>query len=327
MLGTGHHVPDQVVTNADLAARMNTSHEWILKHTGIAQRRYVDSPVGSSGLGLEAARKALDNAQLSPSDIDLIIFATLSPDYFFPGSGVLLGAELGIPGVPALDVRNQCSGFVYGLQSADAMIRAGIYKRVLLVGAEVQSTGLDFSDEGRSVAVLFGDGAGAVVLGAGPADEGGIIHTILGADGRHADALICRVPSSRRFPAQITAETLASRDQYPQMNGRKVFKNAIRTMRDLCRQILADTGHSLDDISLIIPHQANLRISQLVQESLGVEPERFYNNIDRYGNTTAAALPIALDECRRTGRVDTGDKVLLVAFGSGFTWGAALMEL
>lgn len=331
VVGSGHYLPPTVVTNEDLAQRMNTDPDWIQARTGIEARRHVDGTEGTADLAFHASQRALEDAQLQADDVDLIVFATLSPDHAFPGSGVLLGARLGIPGVPALDVRNQCSGFLYGLQCADAMIRAGLYRRVLLVGAEVQSTGLDYSDAGRHIAVLFGDGAGAVVLEATDAPTGGdgagILHTTLGADGRQFQALWCPAPASGQYPSRITAEDLAQGRHYPQMNGRLVFKNAVRAMRDAALEVLEASGVALEDVALFLPHQANLRISELVCESLGVSPERFYNNIDQYGNTTAATLPISLDECRRAGRVLPGDLVVMMAFGAGFTWGAALIRM
>lgn len=332
VIGTGHHVPERVVTNDDLAALMHTSDAWIRERTGIRERRFVGPEDTTATLAAEASRVALDDAGLEPSALDMIVFATLSPDYFFPGSGVLLGALLGIPGTPALDVRNQCSGFLYGLQCADAMIRAGIHRRILLVGAEVHSTGLDLSDDGRDVSVLFGDGAGAWVLEAAPVEDGdarprGVLRTQLGADGRHAKELWCRSPASAQYPQRITAEDLARKDHFPSMNGRKVFRHAVSTMRDSAMAILEAEGLALSDVDMLVPHQANLRISATVQRALDLPDARIYNNIDRFGNTTAASLPIAVDECCRTGRLSPGDLLCCVAFGSGFTWGAALIRM
>ncbi|MBH24507.1 MAG: 3-oxoacyl-ACP synthase [Myxococcales bacterium] len=328
--GTGHHVPEHVVTNEDLAARINTSDVWIRERTGIRERRFSQDGESTAQLALRASLRALEDAGCAASDLDLIVFATLSPDYFFPGSGVLLGALLDIPGVPALDVRNQCSGFLYGLQCADAMIRSGVYRRILLVGAEVHSTGLDISDQGRDIAVLFGDGAGAFILEAAEQEEGaprGVLGVRLGADGRHAEALWCQAPSSAQFPARITAENLARREHFPQMKGRLVFKHAVTTMRDAMLGLLEELEISLNQVDLLIPHQANLRISALVQKALALPDDRVFNNIERYGNTTAASLPIAVDESLRLGRLKEGDLLALVAFGSGFTWGASLIRM
>ncbi len=324
--GAGHHLPDRVVTNADLGPLLDTTDAWIRRRTGIERRHFVDGTEGTADLAHKASLRALDDAGIGPDQIDLIIFATLSPDVFFPGSGVLLGALLGIPGTPALDVRNQCTGFLYGLQCADGMLRAGLYERILLVGAEVHSTGLDFSREGRDLAVLFGDGAGAVVLEAAE-DGSGVLRTILGADGRHAEALWCQAPSSRQFPLRITRDDLDHKRHFPAMQGRMVFKHAVVAMRDAVRAVAAAEGVALDEVDLFIPHQANLRISELVQRELGVPPERFFNNIARTGNTTAATLPIAIDECRRSGRLKAGDLLCTVAFGSGFTWGSSLIRI
>ena len=331
IIGTGLFVPERVVTNDELASFMHTSDAWIRARTGICERRYSDASEPTSILALHASKAALDDAGLSPDDIDMIIFATLSPDLFFPGAGVLLGAHLEIPGTPALDVRNQCSGFLYGLQCADAMIRSGVYRRVLLVGAEVHSTGLDLSDRGRDVSVLFGDGAGAFILEARPEAEGvspsGILGCSLGADGRHATALWCKAPASSQFPMRLTSENLDRGEHFPAMQGRKVFKYAVTTMRDSVLALLEELELSIGQVDMLIPHQANLRISALVQESLKLPNERVFNNIQRYGNTTAASLPIAVDECRRQGRLHRGDLLCLVAFGSGFTWGAAVVRM
>jgi len=328
IVGSGSYLPERVVTNDELSGLLNTSDEWIRKRTGIEQRRYAAHDQGTSDLAYEASQAALKDAGLKATDIDIIVFATLSPDYFFPGSGVLLGTLLDIAGTPALDVRNQCSGFLYGLQVADALIRGGIYETVLLVGAEVHSTGLDFSDEGREIAVLFGDGAGAIVLRRQRATETAeIVGTYLGADGNHVESLWCKAPASRQHPQRLTVENLKNKDHFPHMNGRQVFRQAVTIMRDSAHKILADAGMTLDEVNLFIPHQANKRINELVRKSLGVPAERFYSNIERWGNTTAATIPICLDECRRSGRVGPGDVICLLAFGSGFTWGASLVRM
>ncbi len=329
-LGTGHYVPERVVTNHDLAKLMDTSDEWIQQRTGIKTRHYVDfnqEPLGASDLGVRAAQRALANAGVAKDEIDLIVYATLSPDRCFPGDGVLVQAKLDVPaGVPALDVRNQCSGFIYGLAVADAFIRLGVYKRVLLIGSEVHSSGLDFSDRGRDVTVIFGDGAAAAVLGPHEADDGrGVLSVHLHADGRFADELHASYPSSAEMP-RIAADKLASGVQFPHMNGKNVFKHAVVRMPEVVEEALAAHGLTARDIDLLIPHQANLRISEMVQRRLELADDKVFNNIQKYGNTTAASIPLALDEAVQAGRVKRGDLVCLAAFGAGFTWGAALVR-
>jgi 3-oxoacyl-[acyl-carrier-protein] synthase III len=325
ILGTGHYVPERVVTNKDLEKWMDTTDEWIVQRTGIRERHWTEGECGASDLGKIASERALEMAGLRASQIDAIIFASLSPDYCFPGSGCVLQALLDIPGVPALDVRNQCSGFVYGLQVADAWIRAGIYKNVLFVGSEVHSTGLDISTEGRDVTVIFGDGAGAVVLGPTDKDGEGVLSTVVGADGRYAKELWVELPGSRYNP-RIDKEMLAAGRHYPRMNGREVFKHAARKLPEVVVEALRSAGKTTKDIDLFIPHQANLRISEAVQKTLELPDDRVYNNIDRFGNTTAASIPIALDECVRRGKLKRGDLLAVGAFGAGFTWGAAVVR-
>jgi len=331
ILGTGHYLPERVVTNDELAKRMDTSDEWIQQRTGIRTRRMVDwdtAPMGSSDLAKLAAEKALADAGVSKDEIDLIVYATLSPDKVFPGDGVLVQAKLDVPaGVPALDVRNQCSGFLYGLGVADAFIRSGSYKRVLLIGSEVHSSGLDFTDAGRDVSVLFGDGAAAVVLGPGPDTGKGVLSVHLHADGRYAEELQVAQPSSAAYP-RLTAEKYANeRDAFfPHMNGRNVFKHASTRMPEVVMEALDKNGVKPSDLALFIPHQANLRISEMVQRRLELRDDQVFNNIMHYGNTTAASIPLALDEARKAGRIKAGDLVCLAAFGSGFTWGAALIR-
>ena len=326
VLGTGMYVPPKIVTNDDLAKRMTTTDEWIVARTGIKERRYVEDGVGTADLAYEAARQACAQAGIKPEEIDLVIFATLSPDYNFPGSGVLLQAKLGAKDIPALDVRNQCSGFLYGLAAADALIRTGQYRRVLLVGAEVHSTGLDFSNNGRDVTVLFGDGAGAVVLGPVPAEEGrGILVVRLHADGSHAKDLWTEAPASCHGP-RLSKEMLDEGRHYPKMNGKRVFVDAVRSMPAVVHECLNAAGLALGDIDLFIAHQANLRICDAVQERLGLPAEKMFNNIQRYGNTTAGSIPIALHEAVTEGRVRTGGLVCLASFGSGYTWAGALIR-
>lgn len=325
IVGTGHHVPDNVVTNADLEKLMDTSDAWIRQRTGIEERRWISEPTGASDLAVPAARAALEMAGKRPEDVDAIIFASLSPDYHFPGSACLLNAKLGIPGTPSIDIRNQCSGFPYGMQLADAYIQAGVYRTVLFVGAEVHSTGLDVSDRGRDVAVIFGDGAGAVLI---TADDGpaGILATDVGADGRFAHELWVELPASREMP-RLTEAMMAEGRHFPRMNGREVFKHAVRKMPESLGRALSAAGHHPGELDLFIPHQANLRISEMVQKILELPDERVYNNIQRYGNTTAASIPIALDECWRSGKAKAGDLFGCAAFGAGFTWGAMVARL
>lgn len=325
ILGTGHHVPERVVTNKDLEQLMDTTDEWIQQRTGIRERRWIDSECGASDLAKPAAERALEMAGLTAKDVDAIVFATLSPDYNFPGSGCLLNALLGIPGIPALDIRNQCSGFVYGMQIADAWIRAGVYRHVLFVGSEVHSTGLDLSTRGRDVSVIFGDGAGAVLLGPSDDEDQGILATVAGADGAYARELWVEMPASRFIP-RLTPENLEEGRHYPRMNGREVFKHAVRKLPESVVTALTACGLSPQDIDLFIPHQANLRISEAVQKALGLPDEKVYNNIMTYGNTTAASIPIALDECVRSGRLQRGQILATGAFGAGFTWGSAIIR-
>lgn len=328
-LGTGHYVPEKVVTNHDLAAMFDTSDEWIVQRTGIRERRYVDfnkEPMGSSDLGVRAAQNALDKAGVKKEEIELIINATLSSDKIFPGDGVLVQAKLDIPaGVPALDVRNQCSGFLYGLSVADAYIRAGIYKKILLIGSEVHSSGLEFADRGRDVTVIFGDGAAAAVLGASDDESRGVMSVHLHADGRFADDLHVSYPSSAETP-RLGTERIADGAHYPHMNGRNVFKHASVRMPEVILEALAKHNLTPQDINLLVPHQANLRISEMVQKRLDLKDEQVFNNIQKYGNTTAASIPLALDEAVQAGRVKSGDLVCLAAFGAGFTWGSALIR-
>ncbi len=324
-VGTGFYAPERVVTNADLTEWMDTSDEWIVERTGIRERRWVPEGMSGAEMARHAAEDALDEAGLEPGDLDAIVLATLSPDHFFPGTGVFLQRELGVPGIPAIDLRAQCSGFVYGLSVADAFIRAGQYRTVLLVGVEIQSTGLDRSTRGRDMAVLFGDGAGAAVLQATEDEERGVLSTHLHADGRHAEVLWAEFSSSKHHP-RMDASVMEAGRHYPTMEGREVFKHAVTRMPEVAREALEANGLGTEDVDLLVPHQANLRISQMVQRRLGLPDEKVVNNIDRYGNTTAATIPIALAEAVREGRLHRGDLLLMVAFGSGFTWGSALVR-
>lgn len=324
--GSGHFVPERVVTNEELAPQLGTTPEWIEERTGIRERRYIADGESNASLAEEASRQALDDAGWQASDVDMIIVATLSSDAVFPGVGVSLAAALGSRTTPAMDVRNQCSGFLYGLSAADAWLASGRYRRVLLVGSEVHSTSLDFSPAGRNVTALFGDGAGAVALESDP-DEQGLIDIRLGADGTGAQMLWCEVPSARLHPS-MSAEYVAQGRHYPQMHGRAVFKRAVEVLEREIQATVADVAElqALDEV-LFVPHQANKRISELVAQRIGLDSTQVVTTIDRYGNTTAASIPSALDVARRDGRAHPGRVVLLAAFGSGFTWGTAVWRM
>jgi len=324
--GIGHYVPPRVVTNFDLEKLMNTSDEWIRQRSGIIERRHVEPGVGTSDLGVEASLRAIQNAGIDKAEIDLIIVATLSPDHYFPGVGVQIQAKLGLYPIGALDVRNQCSGFIYALSVADQYIRTGDYKKILLVASEVQSTNLDYSDSGRDMAVLFGDGAAALILEPNTQDNGrGILSTHLFADGRHVSDLWLEKPSCLDKPC-VTEEMARARKFFPCMDGKNVFKNASEKMPQAVRIALERNGLKVEDISLLIPHQANDRISQMVAHSLKIPLEKVARNIHKYGNTTAASIPIALSESIQEGRVKPGDIIVLTAFGSGYTWASAVLR-
>ncbi len=325
--GVGRYLPDRVVTNFDLEKMMDTSDAWIRERTGIIERRFADVEKGetTSYMGAQAAKKALEMAGLKPSDIDFIIFATLSPDYTFPGSGCQLQVHLDIPGIGALDIRNQCTGFVYGLAVADQFIKSGMYKNILLVGSEVHSTALNFSTEGRDVAVLFGDGAGAVVVSAYDGDDRGILASRLHADGRFTKELWIEAPGSS-FPRHCTEEMVKEGKIYPKMNGRYVFKHAVTRFPEVIMEALQAANVKLEDVDLVIPHQANQRITEAVAMRLGLSREKVFSNIHKYGNTTAASIPIAMSEALEEGRIKQGDLVCLAAFGSGFTWASSLIR-
>lgn len=324
IIGMGHHVPERVVTNQDLTQWMDTSDEWIVQRTGIRERRWVEGDVGATDLALPAARAALAEAGIEARDLDLIIFATLSPDINFPGSSCLLQERLEIPGVATLDIRNQCTGFVYGLSIADQFIKTGMMNHVLVVGSEVHSSGLDKSTAGRDVTVLFGDGAGAAVLGPSE-DDSRILSSRLHADGRYAKILMIEAPASR-LSQRITHEMIDQGRHWPHMDGSAVFKQAVQRLPEVILEVLTEQGYAPRDVKLLVPHQANLRINEMVARSLKLEPGQVYNNIQRYGNTTAASIPIALHEAIQEGRVSKGDLVLLAAFGAGLTWGANLIR-
>ncbi len=321
----GTHVPDRVVTNDELARAMETSDAWIRERTGIRERRWVREGTENSDLALEATKQALAKAGWEPKDIEAIVYASLSPDHMFPGDGCFLNAKLGIPGVPAIDLRNQCSGFIYGLAVADAWIRVGMYRRILLVGSEIHSTGLDVSTRGRDTAVIFGDGAGAALLEATDDPGRGVLSCHLHADGRFATDLYCEAPGSKYHP-RVQASMIEAGSIYPRMEGQKVFKSAVSRMPEVLREALEKNGLSPKDLKVVVPHQANLRISQMVQRALELRDDQVFNNIERYGNTTAASIPIALAEAVEARGVGRGDLVGLCAFGAGFTWASALVR-
>ena len=324
--GLGHHVPEKIITNEYLSTLMDTSNEWIIERTGIEQRRWVDPAKDTvANMSAKAARMALERAGLSEKDIDFIVFATITPDYFFPGSGVLVGRELGLPGVPALDIRNACSGFIYALSVADQFIKTGMYRTILVIGAEIQSTALDVSTRGRNTAVIFGDGAGAAILQ--PAGKPGILSTHLHSDGRYAEDLYIRDPGSSRPNAERQPEQITDTSTYKVvMNGNQVFKHAIVRFAEVISEALEANGLKKEDLDLLVPHQANLRISQYIREKMELREDQVYNNIMRYGNTTAASIPIAMSEAWAEGKIRENDLICLAAFGSGFTWASALIR-
>ncbi len=324
ILSVGRYLPERRVTNFDLANMFETSDEWIQQRTGIVERRYADEGVFCSDLALEASKDCLKNAGMKPEDIDFIVFATLSPDHHFPGTGVYLQRKLGITDIGCLDIRNQCTGFLYSLAVADAFVRMGMYKRILVVGSEVHSSALHYTKEGRDVAVLFGDGAGAVLVG--PSDgSSGILSSHLHADGRYAEILMLEIFNISKKP-YITHQTLDEGKQYPKMVGREVFKVAVTKIPEVVNEALNANNLKVEDIDIFLPHQANLRINQFAAQQLGVPEEKFFSNIQRYGNTTAGSLPIALSEALEQGLIHEGSLIMMVAFGSGFTWGANIIR-
>ena len=329
IIGMGKYLPDNVVTNDDLSKLMDTSNEWIIERTGIQERRHILKGSGDTPatMGHKAALMALERANRTPNDIDLILFATLSPDYYFPGSGVLVQKLLGIPACPAMDIRMQCSGFIYALSTADQFIKTGMYKNVLVIGSENHSGGLDFTTRGRGVSVIFGDGAGAAVLTREEDLTKGIQSTHLYSEGEHAEELSLIGPSTQRWvPEIIEANDPSDISYYPYMNGQTVFKHAVVRFSEVINEGLEKNNWTATDIDMLVPHQANLRISQFIQKKFKLTDDQVYNNIMRYGNTTAASIPIALTEAWEEGKVKEGDKVVLAAFGSGFTWGSALIN-
>ena len=340
--GVGMYVPKDVVTNNDLLKYMDTSDEWIQERTGIRERRYAHrTEETTTTMGVEAAKIAIERAGITPHDIDFIIFATLSPDYYFPGCGVLLQRAMKMKEIGALDVRNQCSGFIYALSVGDQFIKNGMYKNILIVGAEKHSFGLDFSTRGRNISVIFGDGAGAVVLQPSVNDSG-ILSTHLHSDGENAEILAMYNPGTHAnhwkdqkladFDDAEIAEMFMSHKMidkaqlFPNMDGPAVFKKAIEKFPEVIMEALTVNNLQTSDLRLLIPHQANLRISQFVQKKLCLSDDQVYNNIQKYGNTTAASIPIALCEAWEQGKIKNGDLICLAAFGSGFTWASALIK-
>ncbi|MEK6155002.1 beta-ketoacyl-ACP synthase III [Flavobacteriaceae bacterium 3-367] len=328
--GLGYYVPENVVTNEDLSKVMETSDSWIQERTGIKERRHVAKNEGdtTTSMGVKAAKIAIERAGIDANDIDFIVFATLSPDYYFPGPGVLVQRDLGIGTVGALDVRNQCSGFVYGVSVADQYVKSGMYQNVLVIGSEVHSRGLDMSTRGRGVSVIFGDGAGAAVVSRETDSSKGILSTHLHSEGQHAEELSVIAPGmGKRWVTDILADNDPNDESYfPYMNGQFVFKNAVVRFSEVIMEGLQTNGLGPTDIDMLIPHQANLRISQFVQKKFGLSDDQVFNNIMSYGNTTAASIPIALTEAWEQGKIKEGDLVVLAAFGSGFTWGSAIIR-
>lgn len=327
--GLGYYVPENIVTNDDLSKIMDTNDEWIQERTGIKERRHIiRGEDTTTSMGVKAAEIAIQRANVAKEEIDFVIFATLSPDYYFPGPGVLVQRDLGLKTVGALDVRNQCSGFVYAISIADQYIKTGMYKNILIIGSEVHSTGLDMSDKGRGVSVIFGDGAGAAVLSREEDLNIGILSTHLHSEGQHAEELALIAPGmGKRWVTDIIAENDPNDESYfPYMNGQFVFKNAVVRFSEVINEGLQANDLQVSDIDLLVPHQANLRISQYIQQKFKLSDDQVYNNIMNYGNTTAASIPIALTEAWEKGKIKSGDLVVLAAFGSGFTWGSVIIR-
>ncbi len=328
ILSTGMYVPPRVVTNNDLAKVMDTSDEWIRQRTGIEQRYWVDAVTNTSDLALRASEIAIKNANLDKAGIEMIILATLSPDHEFPGTACFLQKKLGLPGIPALDVRQQCTGFIYSLSIADQFIRNGVYKNILVVGAEVHSKGLEQSDRGRDVSVLFGDGAGAVVLAAteitDPKTDSHILSTHLHADGSFAEELWTPAPGTGNSAERVGAVEVAEGLHYPKMNGKTVFMHAVKRMPEALVEALDHNKVRPEEVDLFVFHQANLRINDMIAKQFQIPDNKVFNTIQKYANTTAATIPIGLDEAVRAGKLKKGMLVASAAFGSGFTWGSAL---
>ncbi len=325
ILGTGHSVPARTVTNDEFTGSMDTSDQWIRTRTGIRERHWISPGETGVDLALAATHQALEMAALNASDLDAIVYATISPDHFLPGNGIFLQRKLGVGTIPAFDIRLQCAGFVYAVAMADTFIRSGVYRKILVVGQEIQSTRMDVSPRGRHTAVLFADGAGAAVLGATEEPNRGILTFDLHSEGIHAEKLWVDEPGAVYNPTVDLGRFEEGR-YFLQMDGKEVYRHAVVRMPESVRTCLERIGESAAALTLLIPHQANQRISEVVQKELGLRDDQVYNNIERFGNTTAATIPIALDECVRAGRLAPGDLVALTAFGSGFVWGSVVLR-
>ena len=327
--GLGYYVPENVVTNDDLSKIIDTNDEWIQERTGIQERRHIiRGQDTTTSMGVKAAEIAIKRSGVTKDAIDFVVFATLSPDYYFPGPGVLVQRDLGLKTVGALDVRNQCSGFLYALSVADQYIKTGMYKNILVIGSEVHSTGLDMTSRGRGVSVIFGDGAGAAVLSREEDLNKGILSTHLHSEGQHAEELAVIAPGmGKRWITDILADNDPNDESFfPYMNGQFVFKNAVVRFSEVILEGLNANNLKVSDIDMLVPHQANLRISQFIQQKFKLTDDQVHNNIQKYGNTTAASIPIALTEAWEQGKIKSGDTVVLAAFGSGFTWASAIIK-
>jgi len=328
IIGLGHYVPDNIVTNDDLSKMMDTNDAWIQERTGIKERRWVekDSDDTSAVMGAKASKIAIDRAGLTKDEIDFIVFATMTPDYYFPGCGVQLQEMLEMNTIGAIDVRNQCSGFVYAISVADQFIKTGMYKNILVVGSEYHNNGLDKTTRGRGVSVIFGDGAGACVLSRSEDNSKGILSSHLHSQGKYADKLIVKAPSIKHWVPDIVKANGEDTSYFPYMDGTFVFKNAVVRFSEVIMEGLMANNLTKDNIDLFIPHQANLRIAQFIQKKFALRDDQVFNNIMKFGNTTAASIIIALSEAHEQGKVKDGDLVVLAAFGSGFTWGSVIIK-
>ena len=323
--GTGFYLPPRIVTNDELSTYMDTSDEWIQERTGIKERHYVEKGEGPSDIAIPATKQALNAAGLKVSDIDFIIFATSTPDFYAPGSGCLLQEKMGFNEIGALDIRVQCSGFIYGLSIAEQYIRTGTFKNILLIGAEVQSTAMDLTNTGRDTAIIFGDGAGAAIISATDEDRG-VLSTHMHSEGKYLKELWLESPASNAGYPRINREALDEGKQFLKMNGKEVFRHAVTRFPEVINEALEANNLTSENIDLLIPHQANLRITQMVQKRLSLRNEQVFSNIHKYGNTTAATIPIALAEAFNEGKIKDGDLLVLAAFGAGFTWASAIMK-